>query len=80
MADRFIWYELMTTDLDAALDFYTRVVGWTAADHENGTPGGMRYVVLSAGGRGVGGVMQLTEEMRAGAARPGWVGYVGVSR
>lgn len=79
MADRFIWYELMTTDLDAALDFYTRVVGWTAADHEGGTPGGMRYVILSAGGRGVGGVMQLTGEMRAGGARPGWVGYVGVA-
>ena len=76
MADKFIWYELMTTDQDAAVDFYSHVVGWTAADHENSTPDGMRYVVLSAGARAVGGVFQLTDEMRAGGARPGWVGYV----
>ena len=76
MADKFIWYELMTTDQDAAVDFYSHVVGWTAADHENSTPEGMRYVVLSADGRGVGGVFQLTDEMRAGGARAGWVGYI----
>src|SRR5688572_18311364 len=79
MADRFIWYELMTTDQDAALDFYTHVVGWSSADHENSIPGGMRYVILSAGERGIGGAMQLTDDMCAGGARPGWVGYVGVA-
>ena len=79
MADRFIWYELMTTDQDGALDFYRQVVGWTAADHPNSTPGGMRYVILSAGERGIGGVMELTGEMCDGGARPGWVGYVGVA-
>ncbi len=79
MADRFIWYELMTTDQDSALDFYGKVVGWSAADHPDSTPGGMRYVILSAGTRGVGGVMQLTDQMCAGGARPGWVGYVGVA-
>lgn len=26
----FFWYELMTTDVDAAEAFYTDVVGWTA--------------------------------------------------
>jgi len=78
MADRFIWYELMTSDLEAALRFYGAVVGWSAADHENSQPGGMRYVILSAGGRGVGGAMQLTKGMLDGGARPGWVGYIGV--
>jgi len=75
MADTFIWYELMTPDEDAAIDFYTRVVGWTASDA--GQPD-MRYTILSAGGRGVGGVMRLTDEMSAGGARPGWLGYIGV--
>lgn len=79
MADKFIWYELMTTDQDAAVEFYSHVVGWSATDHENSTPDGMRYVVLSAGERGVGGVFQLTDDMRSGGARPGWVGYVGVA-
>ena len=79
MADTFIWYELMTTDQDAAIAFYKAVVGWSAADHENSGMGDLRYVILSAGERGMGGVMQLTEQMRAGGARPGWVGYVGVA-
>lgn len=79
MADKFIWYELMTSDLDAALDFYRAVVGWSTADHGSGTPGGERYVILSVRGRGMGGAMQLSEEMVAGGARPGWFGYVGVA-
>ena len=70
----------MTTDQDAAIDFYTTVVGWTAADHA-----AIRPWAISAtpscrrGDRGMGGVMQLTDEMCAGGARPGWVGYIGVA-
>ena len=80
MADSFIWYELMTTDTDAAIDFYGKVVGWTAADHPNSaTPGGARYTVLSAGERGVGGVLQLDQAMQDAGMRPIWVGYVGVA-
>ena len=78
MAERFFWYELLTSDLDAALFFYRDVVGWTAEDHP-GAPGGMRYAILSANGRGVGGAMALTDEMRAGGARPGWLGYIAVA-
>jgi uncharacterized protein len=29
-AKSFVWYELMTTDMDAAKTFYSAVVGWTA--------------------------------------------------
>lgn len=79
MADPFIWYELMTSDQDAAIDFYGSVVGWTAADHPNSAGSGMRYVVISAEGRGVGGIFGLTDEMCAGGARPGWVGYIGTA-
>ena len=79
MADSFIWYELMTSDQDAAIDFYKQVVGWTAAEHEGSDLAGMRYVIFFAGDRGVGGVMALSDEMVAGGARPGWVGYIGVA-
>src|SRR5262245_28936249 len=78
MADgkpRFIWYELLTSDQDAAEAFYRAVVGWKTADA--GQPG-MRYTILSAGDRGMGGLMALPEEARRTGARPGWVGYVGV--
>lgn len=75
---KFIWYELLTTDPDAAIDFYGKVVGWTAADHENSQATGMRYIVLSAGDRGVGGIFPLNQQMLDGGARPGWLGYIGV--
>lgn len=70
---RFFWYELMTSDQDAAIDFYTRVVGWSASEAEQPD---MRYTILSAAGRGVGGIMTITDQMREGGARPGWLGYI----
>ena len=66
----FIWYELMTSDQDAAEAFYRAVVGWNTND--SGQPG-MRYTILSAGDRGIGGVTALPA-----GARPGWFGYIGV--
>ena len=71
----FIWYELMTSDQAAAEAFYRAVVGWGMADA--GQPG-MRYTVLSAGDRGMGGLMALPDDACAAGARPGWLGYVGV--
>jgi predicted enzyme related to lactoylglutathione lyase len=72
---RFIWYELTTSDQDAAEAFYRAVVGWKMSDA--GQPG-MRYTILSAGGRGMGGLMALSAEAAAAGARPGWLGYIGV--
>jgi predicted enzyme related to lactoylglutathione lyase len=69
----------MTTDQDAAIDFYRSVVGWNVSDHPNSTASGMRYVVLSAGDRGIGGIFGLNDEMIANGARPGWVGYIGTA-
>ena len=67
----FVWYELMTTDLDAAEAFYRAVVGWDAKDF--GHPE-MRYTVLGAGETRVGGMMALPEEARRAGARPAWIG------
>lgn len=64
----FFWFELATGDVDAALAFYTAVVGWTAADHD--TPG-PRYAVVEAAGRGVGGVSGTLA-----GGMPGWSGYI----
>jgi hypothetical protein len=72
---RFIWYELRTSDQDAAEAFYGAVVGWRMADA--GQPG-MRYTILSAGDRGMGGVTALPAEACASGARPAWLGYIGV--
>ena len=52
---KFFWYELMTSDHDAAIEFYTKVVGWNA-DQVVTTPDGGRYTILAAGDRGIGAV------------------------
>ena len=56
----FIWYELMTTDADAAQAFYGGLLGWTF-DKSN-TPG-MDYRLGSKNGVEIVGLMALTEEM-----------------
>ncbi len=72
----FIWYELMTSDADAAAKFYGHVVGWTAEDA--GAPG-VDYRRWSIGGEGVGGLMTLPAEAARGGMRPAWLGYVNVA-
>lgn len=71
----FVWYELMTKDLDGALAFYGEVLGWKAADA--GMPG-MRYVLLKVGETPVGGSMDLNTPGCPEGASTGWTGYVGV--
>ncbi len=46
MAGRFVWHEVLTTDVAAATAFYADVVGWTATD--SGVPG-VDYTLLSMG-------------------------------
>lgn len=76
MADKFFWYELMTPDPDASRDFYGHVIGWTFAE----MPGGdMPYTIISAGERPVGGMLTLNDDMKAGGARPAWLGYIHVA-
>ena len=73
----FIWYELLTSNLDAARRFYEAVVGLKIPAEP--TPGGMDYRMIGTpGGETVGGAMQLTPQMAEGGAKPGWFGYVGV--
>lgn len=73
---KFVWYDLMTTDVPAAEKFYGEVVGWATAD--SGMPG-MTYTMLSAGPTQVGGIMPLPEGSAEAGGRPGWTGYVGVA-
>ncbi|MCE7795273.1 VOC family protein [Sphingobium sufflavum] len=71
----FIWYELLTSDADAAQAFYGRVVGWTVADSGQEA---MDYRILNAGENSVGGLTAIPPEMAERGARPAWLGYVGV--
>lgn len=69
----FIWYELLTSDAQAAQRFYGTVLGWQFAD--SGQPS-VDYRIINVKDEGVGGLMQITDEMRAGGARPVWLGYI----
>jgi hypothetical protein len=71
---RFCWYELMTTDTKAAEGFYGKVVGWDARPFPAGGP----YTLWMKGEEGVGGLMELPAEAKAGGAPPNWMLYVAV--
>lgn len=71
----FCWYELLTMDANAANDFYTHVVGWTAKPAE-GAPPGVHYTLFEAGNVPAAGMMALNDEACSAGARPGWLGYV----
>lgn len=72
----FIWYELLTSDADAAGDFYGKVVGWTS--QPSGQPDVDYRFFCPQPDDGVGGYMQITPEMAQHGARPAWIGYLAV--
>jgi predicted enzyme related to lactoylglutathione lyase len=75
----FIWYELMTPDIAAATTFYRSVVGWSIGANEMaGADIDYRMIGRDDGGF-AGGVLGMTDEMIAGGARPGWLGYIHVA-
>ena len=67
---RFVWYELMTTDMEAAKAFYANVVGWGTRDAS--TPG-LAYTLFTVGDSPVTGLMDLPEDARRTGVTPhGW--------
>ena len=73
---RFVWYELVTTNIEAAKVFYAKVIGWGTQD--TSTPG-LEYTLFTAGESPIGGLVELPENARK-AAGPHWLGYVAVRR
>lgn len=73
---RFVWYELITTDVQSAKIFYSRVMDWGVLD---ASVPGRAYALFTAGNALVGGLMDLTKEAREMGGSSGWVGYVEVS-
>ncbi|MBZ9675807.1 VOC family protein [Mesorhizobium sp. ES1-1] len=74
----FFWYELMTSDLDAAEAFYTAVIGWKAEPF-NQAPGMPRYIVVNSAEGGVGGLMTMPEGPASAGMPPAWLGYIKTS-
>ena len=70
---RFVWYDLMTTDPDAAVGFYTKLIGWGTEAFEGGP---MPYTMWTANETPIGGVMPLPKEAAKAGAPPHWLSYV----
>src|SRR6185503_9257445 len=80
MADKsirgfFVWHELMTSDPEAAVRFYGKVIGWEPQKWDQDPS----YTVLAYKGRPMAGVMKLPPEARAMKTPPMWLAYVGVA-
>lgn len=71
---RFVWYELMTSDPEAAIAFYGEVVGWKTQAWKDG---GYTMWVGSQGP--LGGVTTLPEPAKQMGAPPHWMANVTVA-
>lgn len=72
----FIWYELMTGDIEGARAFYKAVAGM-AIDDTSDMPG-QDYRMIRYGDDFVGGALALGKDMIDNGAAPLWIGYIGV--
>jgi uncharacterized protein len=68
---KFVWYDLMTPDMDASAKFYSHVVGWSVAD--SGMPG-MNYSIITMGEHQIGGIMPPPPSTKG--MPPQWNGYI----
>jgi predicted enzyme related to lactoylglutathione lyase len=68
---RFLWYELMTTEPEAAKAFYAEVMGW-------GTREAPAYSLFTAAEQPVCGLAELPIDARVTGLGPHWTGYIGV--
>jgi predicted enzyme related to lactoylglutathione lyase len=71
---RFVWYDLMTSDPDAAVGFYDKVIGWGTTQWEGSA---MPYTMWTAGETPIGGVMEMPQEVVDAGAPPHWIAYIG---
>lgn len=76
MKGRFVWHELMTTDVKGAIAFYGDVIGWKTEPFKDGGPEPYNMWVASQGP--LGGVMKLPEEAKKMGAPPHWFAHVEV--
>lgn len=72
---QFVWYDLMTSDLDRAVAFYTEAIGWGTQPRKGPAP----YVMWTVDGAPIGGVMPYASEHAAAGVTPHWVAYVTVA-
>lgn len=74
---KFVWYDLMTTAPDKAVEFYTAITDWGTTLWEGSGEDMPPYTMWALGGKPFGGTMPLPEEAIAGGAPTHWIAYIG---
>jgi predicted enzyme related to lactoylglutathione lyase len=69
---RFVWYEHLTNDTNAAINFYKDVVGWKTEPFRDD------YVMWVGSQGPMGGVMKLPDEAKQMGVPPHWMAHVQV--
>ncbi|MEM8673451.1 MAG: VOC family protein [Cyanobacteria bacterium P01_G01_bin.67] len=72
----FSWCELMTSDTDAAKNFYQRLFGWTLKDEP--MEEGKTYTVIQAREEKIGGILSTADALSEETPKPHWGTYVTV--
>lgn len=68
---KFAWYELMTSDTEAAGRFYSSVAGWTPKPVPGGGGGEFPYTTFNLGEVGMAGMINIP-------GHTAWIGYIAV--
>jgi uncharacterized protein len=72
----FCWFELATTDQNAAKNFYASLFGWTVVDSPMGPDD--FYSMFKLDGRDAGAAYTMRKEQRAQGVPPHWMLYISV--
>jgi predicted enzyme related to lactoylglutathione lyase len=73
---RFVWYDLMTTDPDAAPKFYAAIAGWGTQQWSGANSAMPPYTMWTVGQTPIGGLMQLPDQAARMGAPPHWLAYI----
>jgi predicted enzyme related to lactoylglutathione lyase len=68
---RFVWFDLLTPDVQGAKSFYGEITGWKTSKWAGGN-----YEFWTAGDKQVGGVMAPKPDAKKMDGPPHWIGYV----
>ena len=70
------WTELHTSDREAAVEFYTKLNGWTTEEMDMGPMG--TYTMFKNGEDYIAGCMNMPPEQAEANVPPHWMNYLGV--
>lgn len=72
----FCWIDLGTSDAAGAKKFYADLLGWEFEDSPM-SEGGV-YTMIRLNGKDVGGLYELSDEMKSQGIPPNWLSYISV--